>query len=201
MFPGGRNDPEIIQMERELPEDEFRRKVCAEVVKPKELVFSEFDVGTHVVPIEWYEPGDVIGKYDSMVSAYSITPPKTLLPPRATVDPMTNRVTKWELPSNCEITLAIDPGWEHAYAVLAIARFDDMVFVIDELYLQGTVAEDVIYECKQREWWPRVRGVASGPTYSVIDVAANQHQGMKSQPRSVEGARKDVPQDSDGSDC
>ncbi len=71
------------------------------------------------------------------------------------------------------VWLAIDPGWAGAYAVEACIIENGTVYNIDEIYAQGRTAQDIIAECKQREWWSKVRGGA-------IDVAGRQHQGMES---------------------
>lgn len=71
------------------------------------------------------------------------------------------------------VELAIDPGYVGGYAVLAIQWQGDTVWVIDEVYLQHAVAEEVIAECKARQWWGQVRG-------GVIDIAGRQHQGLPS---------------------
>lgn len=69
------------------------------------------------------------------------------------------------------VELAIDPGYAGAYAVLAIQDYKDHLEVIDEVYLQGYVTEDIITICKKKDWWNAVQGGA-------IDIAARQHQAM-----------------------
>jgi hypothetical protein len=71
------------------------------------------------------------------------------------------------------VELAVDPGYAGAYAVLALQEQDGLIFMIDEVYLTATVAEDVIAECERREWWEAVTG-------GVIDVAGRQHAGLPS---------------------
>jgi len=72
----------------------------------------------------------------------------------------------------------IDPGWAFAYAVLAIQRAPgtdgDNVNVIDEVYLAGHTAQQVIEIAKARDWWPKVNA-------AIMDVAGKQHQGAESQ--------------------
>lgn len=77
------------------------------------------------------------------------------------------------LPMSAPVQVWIDPGWAGAYAVLAVCLHGGCVYVFDEVYARGRTAQDIIAECKQREWWPRVRG-------GVIDIAGRQHQGMES---------------------
>jgi len=67
----------------------------------------------------------------------------------------------------------IDPGYQGAYAVLAMQIAGEVVRQIDEVYARGIVVPDIIRECKARPWWRRVRG-------GVIDIAGAQHQGMES---------------------
>jgi hypothetical protein len=162
VFPGGRTDPKILREEMTLPADLFKLKICSEIVKPREIVFPEFDYKTHVVPIEFATStqGHVMDQYYFPVLLNSPEPKWD--------EYMINQVG-WTLPSPSSVELAIDPGWKYAYAVLAICRYGDFVYVIDEVYLQGATAQDVIDECKDREWWPWVRGT------SVIDIASEQH--------------------------
>jgi hypothetical protein len=47
LYPLGRNDPEILRLERLLSEDEFARTVAAKRVPSKALVFPEFAWGKH----------------------------------------------------------------------------------------------------------------------------------------------------------
>ena len=72
------------------------------------------------------------------------------------------------------VELAVDPGYAGAYAVLAVAKLDGQVAVLDEVYLRHAVAATVIAECRRRAWWPHVTG-------GVIDIAGRQHHGSASQ--------------------
>lgn len=62
----------------------------------------------------------------------------------------------------------VDPGWAHAYAVLAVQYHGDEVWVIDEVYERGLSSQQIILAMRTRLWGA---GVRSG----VIDVAGNQH--------------------------
>ena len=130
LYPGGRDDPEIADLEAMFPPDLFMERFGGVPCPPSTLVFREFDPRVHV-------------------SANA----------RA---------------SGALVELAIDPGYAGAYAVLAIELRGPEVAVIDEVYLRRTVAGDVIAACRQRPWWPRVRG-------GVIDVAGRQHHAAPSQ--------------------
>lgn len=130
LYPGGRKDPEIADLEAMFPPDLFMERFGGVPCPPSTLVFREFDPRVHV--------------------------------------------SGSAQPSGSPVELAIDPGYAGAYAVLAIEQRGADVAVIDEVYLRRTVAGDVIAACRQRPWWPRVRG-------GVIDVAGHQHHAAPSQ--------------------
>lgn len=69
------------------------------------------------------------------------------------------------------VYLWVDPGYDGAYAVEAVQIVGETVRVIDEVYEQGLVTEQVIDVCMQRPWWQLVEGGA-------VDIAARQHQAM-----------------------
>lgn len=69
-----------------------------------------------------------------------------------------------EFDSSLSVEIAVDPG-VGAYAVLAIQEQGEQLIIIDEVYLQGLVSQDIIDICKQRPWWPAVTG-------GVGDIAA-----------------------------
>lgn len=151
IFPGGRNDPEILALEATLPEDLFNERYGAIPTKRTGLVFKEFDFERHVREIVWRFNIEEGGK-----NYYQHN--KTAL--MAGMD--------WP------IEIAVDPGYAHAYALLALTWFGDDVYAFDEIHERGMVAEDVIARAKEKWWWKRVKG-------GVIDVAAKQHPGAKSQ--------------------
>ncbi len=130
LYPGGRDDSEIADLEAMFPPDLFMERFGGVPCPPSTLVFREFDRRLHVAAQA-----------------------------RA---------------SGAPVELAIDPGYAGAYAVLAIEQRGAEVAVIDEVYVRRTVAGDVIAACRQRPWWPRVRG-------GVIDVAGRQHHAAPSQ--------------------
>ena len=69
------------------------------------------------------------------------------------------------------VHLWIDPGYAGGYAVEAIQMIDDQVRIIDEVYEQSLITEEIINICQNREWWSDVK-------FGVIDVAGYQHQAM-----------------------
>lgn len=52
-FPGGEDDPEILAMRRNLPDDVAAEKLDGKPVPPKGLVFPEFRPDIHVQPVKW----------------------------------------------------------------------------------------------------------------------------------------------------
>lgn len=52
-FPGGRNDPEILDAEDDLTEDEFRRQYGGEFVERVGRVMSEWDDAIHIKNLEY----------------------------------------------------------------------------------------------------------------------------------------------------
>lgn len=65
------------------------------------------------------------------------------------------------------VQLWVDPGYAHAYAVLAVQLYPDAVNIFDELYLTGRTHSQLIKECKLRRWWKQVDKV-------VMDRAGRQ---------------------------
>lgn len=130
LYPGGRDDPEILDLETQFPPDLFMERFGGVPCPPSTLVFRDFDPRVHVQSAARAGGGPV--------------------------------------------ELAIDPGYAGAYAVLAIEQRGASVAVVDEVYRRRTIAGDVIAACRQRPWWPRVRG-------GVIDVAGRQHHAAASQ--------------------
>lgn len=69
------------------------------------------------------------------------------------------------------VYLWIDPGYDGAYAVEVVQIFGETVNIVDEVYEQGLVTEQVIDVCMQRPWWHLVAGGAA-------DIYILQHQAM-----------------------
>lgn len=53
IFPGGRNDPEILEAEDDLTEDEFRRQYGGEFVERIGRVMSQWDDSIHLTEVEY----------------------------------------------------------------------------------------------------------------------------------------------------
>lgn len=129
VYPGGRQDPEILALADTFPPDVFQERFGAQPCPPATLVFKEFNHKLHVVRCP-YKPSK-------------------------------------------PVQLWIDPGWAGAYAVSAVQIIGGDVFNIDEVYWTQRTAQEVIQECKDREWWSKV-------THAWMDVAGRQHPGMES---------------------
>ena len=69
------------------------------------------------------------------------------------------------------VYLWVDPGYAGAYAVEVVQIANDTVNVVDEIYEQELVTEQIIDICLQKPWWRLVQGGA-------VDIAARQHQAM-----------------------
>jgi len=64
VFPGGRNDPEIMEAADDLTEDEFARQYGAEFVESVGRVMKEWDDDDHVVDIEYNRKWPVYAAVD-----------------------------------------------------------------------------------------------------------------------------------------
>jgi hypothetical protein len=170
IFPGGYNDPKIQELKAKSPNEEwFLERYAGVPCAPPTAVFKEFKLSKHVTKDASYIPFQLNerGEY---------------------------RKDSKGKPLPWEVELAIDPGFNGAYAVLAVQIDGPMVYVIDEVYHQYVKAEDIITECKERPWWPNVRR-------GVIDIAGTQHQGLASHVEvwaqyagvTLESVRVDIP--------
>lgn len=133
IFPGGRNDPEILKQEAGMTKERFMERFGGEPCPKTGRVITEFANAIHVKDCEFDK--------------------------------------------NLPVEIAVDPGYAGAYAVLAIQDFGGQLALIDEIYVQGVVTQDVILMCKKHEdgsprlWWDAIVGGA-------IDIAGRQHQAM-----------------------
>lgn len=86
-------------------------------------------------------------------------------------------VTPLKIMDNTQIGLAIDPGYDAAYAILAVQIINGTIYVFDEIYLQGIITEDIIDHAKHKwaKWWSIENG---SPAYGVVDIYGTQHQAM-----------------------
>ena len=78
---------------------------------------------------------------------------------------------KIEYDPDLPVHIWMDPGYAGAYAVEVVQVVGEQLRVIDEIYEQGLVTDEIIDIAKSRVWWKNVQ-------FGVIDVAGNQHQAM-----------------------
>jgi hypothetical protein len=71
------------------------------------------------------------------------------------------------------VYLAIDPGYDHAYALLAVQEVRGQLRVIDEIYERGLITDQIIDIALDKPWWPAVPN-----TGNVIDRSAKAHAAM-----------------------
>lgn len=148
LYPGGRDDPEILLLEASTPPDIFQERYGAVPCPPSGRVFNEFQMSLHVKDMrdaEYPWPTDVVWCESAHKSI--------------TYDP------------RAPVYLWTDPGYAGACSVLAAHILGDTVYVFDEIYERSLVTEQIIQIAQSRPWWSRVeKGVA--------DIAAKQHQAM-----------------------
>ena len=127
IFSKGRDDPEILKLEREMSHDRFMERHAGVPCRPSNIIIPEFRNVIHAKKVEFN--------------------------------------------SDIEVEIAVDPGYSGACAVLAIQLDGENINIIDEIYLQGYITEEIISICKRRIWWSKVSAGA-------IDFAGRQHQAM-----------------------
>lgn len=59
LYPGGRQNPEILALERESSDDFFMERIAGKPVPPEGLVFKEFRADLHVRDVD-YVPGEAV---------------------------------------------------------------------------------------------------------------------------------------------
>ena len=108
VFPGGRQDPEILEAESDLTEDEFNRQYGAQFVEKTGAVMQEWDDEIHLQNLNYNPDWPVYGAVD-----YGFTNPFVWL--WIQVDPWQNcyviRERRWTLKDTIEIAteMMLDP--------------------------------------------------------------------------------------------
>lgn len=161
VYPGGRQDPEILLLEASLTPEQFQERCGAVPCPPSTLVFKEFDTRKHVKKMTMAKKfAFVCQKEDGTEERKQSFGPD-------------DDILEIELPWDEPVEVWIDPGYAGAYAVLAVMWVGDCAFIFDEVYETHKTAREVIETCRAKTWWKRVK-------YGVMDVAGRQHQGMES---------------------
>lgn len=139
----GKDDPKIVAFRNDptTSEEFFKARYEGEYTAPPGLVFGKTP----------YHPG-----FDENLHVRAIRMPYPGYDPDA--DPM--REVALVLPPNTPLELWIDPGWDHAYAVLIVAITEitgiKTVCVLDEIYERGALDQTIIEIARGRWWWPRI---------------------------------------------
>ena len=80
-YPGGRQDPEILRLERESTDEYFIERIAGKVTPPKGLVIKEFRADLHVRDVQWdkdylvhmcEDPGYGVGSAHSLIMYQNI---------------------------------------------------------------------------------------------------------------------------------
>lgn len=142
IYPGGRDDPEILALERTLSRvpGMFEERCGAVPTPPSGLVFREYSPFHH-------RRDDV--KLNRSLPVYLAIDPSSGTNPYSVLA--------------CQFERHVHRN--EIGEIIAVPDAIDYCNVIDEVYVTGMIAEEVIDECKEREWWAYVRGGA-------IDVEA-----------------------------
>ena len=98
------------------------------------------------------------------------SPPQGLVFPEFRPDA---HIAEVEYEKDLPVHLWMDPGYAGAYAIEVIQVKGDQIQVIDEIYEQGLVTEDMIDIAMGKPWWTDVH-------FGVIDIGGTQHQAMAS---------------------
>lgn len=133
VYPGGRQDPEILLQEAVMPPDMFQERFGAIPCPPHGLVFREFSPTKHVVPMHMSE------KYEEVFDDFG-------------------NLVEVKLPWDHEMELWVDPGAK-TYAVLAIMRIGDKVYHYDEVYENNISARMMIDKVQSKTWYDKVKYV------------------------------------------
>lgn len=142
VFPGGRNDPEILAVELTLSKEEFARRLGAQVVPSPARIYPQFDAAIHMVeqaPFDRDVPVDLTIDSGYFPSKYAVLAVQPRLSDLADHDPS-----------------------ETAEQRLARADMRPVLFVLDEIWEQNLVHQQIIEMCRERFWWPNVQRIWIG---------------------------------------
>lgn len=136
IFPEGRNDPEILAMERAYARVEgmFEERCGATPIPPTNLVFRDFRHTVHMTTMAEYTPKRAVF---------------LAVDPSSGTDPYAVLACQFsEYPQDLD---ADNPD-----------RID-YCDVIDEFYANNVITEDIVDELRHRPWWKDVKGGAIDP--------------------------------------
>ena len=98
------------------------------------------------------------------------SPPQGLVFPEFRPDA---HIAEVEYEPDVPVHLWMDPGYAGAYAVEVVQVKGEQIQVIDEIYEQGLVTDEIIDIARSKPWWNDVK-------FGVIDIGGTQHQAMAS---------------------
>ena len=98
------------------------------------------------------------------------SPPQGLVFPEFRPDA---HIAEAEYEPEVPVHLWMDPGYAGAYAVEVVQVKGEQIQVIDEIYEQGLVTDEIIDIAMSKPWWGDVK-------FGVIDIGGTQHQAMSS---------------------
>lgn len=128
IFPGGRNDPEILAMEAIFPPDYFLEHLGGVPVTPSGLVYKELKYDLHVKPFYYSEDAwETDGKTGILV------------------------------PADLPVFVWIDPGYTGFWLGFGAIDGSD-AYVLDEIYGSGLIVEDIFDAAVNHPLWSRVTG-------------------------------------------
>lgn len=135
VYPGGIDDPEIVAIRAQMTESEFWRRLGAKILPGPARIYPMFNVREYVVDTP-YDPGLPVhlaidsGFFPSKYSVLAIQPRLSDLADHG------------------------DDETEEEHFEQADMR--EVLFVLDEIWEQGWVHQQVIAECQKRYWWDNV---------------------------------------------
>lgn len=131
LYPGGREDPEILFNERTNSPIVFLEKFGGEAQRRSDLVMQYAADKVHIAH-----------RYPRLGVSFDPEQP---------------------------VYLFGDPGFSHAYAVIAAQIWGNIVWCIDAVYRWGKTVEEIVEECSQKPW-------ALNVEQCVFDFAARQQR-------------------------
>lgn len=146
IYPGGRNDPEILRLERTLPGPEFGRRVAALIVPSPARVYPTFSVTTHTGGCEFDEllPVDLAVDAGYNPSHYAVAALQIV-------------EESFELPTGGVVRMKV-------------------VRQIDEVWENFLTHQDVYAMCQERPWWRNVGFVLLGHEGKQHQAAASTQE-------------------------
>lgn len=168
-FPGGRQDPKILAMERSMPEELFAERCGAVPYKAPTLVHKAFDHAIHVADMDYEEDWNLEIAVDPAQHTYAVL----------AIQWKTMNLLEWWLYDNMKTGTYKDREevpLPEQFTKEELHEQWTRIRVIDEVYKHDIEAQNIIPLVKERPWWKHVKKMAG-----VIDIAGTHREGNKSQ--------------------